>query len=454
MKKNICPLKKHFIIIFLLLFILDGCQFVNPLEPQDIKTSTQKNIDNNKTDKTDLFDIPSGYQLDKMIILSRHNIRSPLNNSELEQLTTHKLMKWSTEDGYLTSKGGINETLMGQFFREYAIKNKLLPKNSADNTNNIYIYANSRQRTIASAKYFSTGFLPMSNNDVIYKSKFDTMDPVFNPVLTKCSKKFDKQVQNEIANSSETKKIETYSLQIKESLSLLEKVLDYKNCDYAKKNHTQHLCMNDTKVKLQKGKEPSLEGDLSIANRAVNMLILQYYENTNSKAASLNNELSTLDWKKLGKIKDLYQKILFGSSHSIAINVANPLLKELKNEFYNSAHKFTYLCGHDSNIDSVLTALNALEYETTNSIAQKTPIGCKLVFEQLKNKKGKKYIKILLVYQDTNQLRSTEELNLENPPCVEQIYLENTKQNEDDLYSFDDIDKRIKKAIDEYNKLP
>ena len=45
-------------------------------------------------------------------------------------------------------------------------------------------YANAKQRTIATAQYFSSGFLPVADIDIITRQEYDKMDPVFTPQLT------------------------------------------------------------------------------------------------------------------------------------------------------------------------------------------------------------------------------------------------------------------------------
>ena len=49
----------------------------------------------------------------------------------------------------------------------------------------VLFYANSRQRTFATAKYFSAGFLPFANVEITHKFEEDKMDPVFTPQFTK-----------------------------------------------------------------------------------------------------------------------------------------------------------------------------------------------------------------------------------------------------------------------------
>ena len=57
--------------------------------------------------------------LDRVVILSRHNIRSPLSGSGslLGDITPHEWFQWTSNPSELSLRGAVLETLMGQYFR-------------------------------------------------------------------------------------------------------------------------------------------------------------------------------------------------------------------------------------------------------------------------------------------------------------------------------------------------
>ncbi len=73
----------------------------------------------------------NNYQLEEMVILSRHNIRSPLsgNGSVLETITPHKWFKWTSAASELSLRGGQLETMMGQYFRQWLVDEELMTAN-------------------------------------------------------------------------------------------------------------------------------------------------------------------------------------------------------------------------------------------------------------------------------------------------------------------------------------
>ena len=134
--------------------------------------------------------------------------------------------------------------------------------------------------------------------------------------------------------------------------------------------------------------------------------------------------------------------------------MAHPLLQEMSKELAVPGRKFTFLCGHDSNIASVLAAMEAEEYDLPRSIEKKTPIGSKLVVEKFAGKDGVEYAALSIVYQTTDQLRDRTALTLENPPMVYPVKLKGLKANKDGLYKLHDLQQRFHKAIGAYDELP
>ena len=105
---------------------------------------------------------PEGYQLQQVLIMSRHNLRAPLanNGSVLEQSTPQSWPEWDVPGGQLTTKGGVLEIYMGHYMREWLAQQGVVTSGACPTGNSVYAYANSLQRTVATAQYFITGAFP------------------------------------------------------------------------------------------------------------------------------------------------------------------------------------------------------------------------------------------------------------------------------------------------------
>ena len=394
------------------------------------------------------------YKLKEVVILSRHNIRSPLstNGSALSKMTPHEWTNWSSASSELTLRGGVLETEMGQFFRKWTIETGLFKDNYVPTIDEVNVYANSMQRCIATAQYFSGGFMPVANLRVNHRYVPSKMDPIFFPRLTKSTEAFRTEAMKQINAMGGKEGLVGINKSLEESYDLIAKVLDIKQSEYYKKGEIKDFVNNDTQITLELNQEPGMKGSLKNANSASDAFILQFYEEPDALKAAFGHKLTTEDWTKIAKVKDVYGDVLF-TAPIVAVNVAHPLLQYMYDELNDKDRKFTFLCGHDSNIASVDAALGVEEYSLPNSIEKKTPIGSKLVLEKWVDAAGKAYIAVNLVYQSTDQLKQMSLLDLQHAPQVFSLKLKGLNQNTDGLYTFEDVNARFLQAIRAYDDI-
>lgn len=394
------------------------------------------------------------YKLKEVVILSRHNIRSPLstNGSTLSKMTPHEWTSWSSAASELTLRGGVLETEMGQFFRKWTINEGLFKDNHVPTVDEVNVYANSMQRCIATAQYFSGGFMPVAGLKVNHRYVPSKMDPIFFPRLTKSTEAFRAEAMRQINLMGGKEGLVGINKGLKESYDIIAKVLDMKQSEYYKKGEVKDFTYNDTQITLNLNQEPGMKGSLKNANSASDAFILQYYEEPDAMKAGFGHKLSLDEWTKIAKVKDVYGDVLF-TAPIVAVNVAHPLLQYMYDELNADNRKFTFLCGHDSNIASVDAALGVEEYSLPNSIEKKTPIGSKLVFEKWVDANGKAYIAVNIVYQSTDQLKQMSLLDLAHAPQVFSLKLKGLAENADGLYTFDDVNGRFLQAIRAYDDI-
>ena len=387
------------------------------------------------------------YALDEMVILSRHNIRSPLSGpgSVLSRVTPHEWFQWTSDPGELSLRGGALEVEMGQFFREWLIGEGFFDRNAVPEEGTVRIYANSIQRTRATARAFAAGMFPMADIPVEQHAPLGIKDPVFNAQITKITDTFLAKAYAEIEAMGGT------DAPMKAKYALLEKVLDFK-AGPAARNDTTSFGQFPSTVRFEMNMEPLMSGGLKMACSASDALTLQYYEEPDDVKAGFGHKLTRQEWTDVSSVKDWYQDILF-SAPSVAVNVAHPMLQELLAELRKPGRKFAFICGHDSNIGSVLAALDVEPYNAVDAIETKTPIGGKILFQKYRGKDGKMYADIWLVYASVDQLRELSILSTENPPMALRLSLKGLVPNADGLYLLSDLERRFTDAIDTYDQL-
>jgi len=394
-------------------------------------------------------DFRAKYELKEVVIMSRHNIRSPLSSSgaAYQRVTPHKWFAWSSPSSQLSLRGGVLETEMGQFFRKWVVDEGLLPENYRPEGDEVLFCSNSRQRTFATAKYFSAGFLPFANVEIKHKYEEDKMDPVFTPQFTKMNDAYRQQVLTDIQAMHGGPQAWMESVQ--PTLTMMEEVIDMSQSPAALTGDTVHFWYDDTKFKIEKGSEPKMTGGYTLANSVADALVLQCYESESFSA--FGHQLTTEQWRSICGVKEVYDALLF-TTHSAAVNLSYPLVNRIKEELQLSDRKFVFLCGHDSNLASIGAALRMKFPETDHALELHTPIGSKLVFEKWSDG-SEEYVAVNLVYQSVTQMQGRTLLDLQTPPMVCSVTFEGLTANSDGLYRLSDVDSRFAEAMAEYDAI-
>jgi glucose-1-phosphatase len=393
-------------------------------------------------------DFRAKYQLKEVVVMSRHNIRSPLTSGGAAhtRVTPHQWFAWTSPSSQLSLRGGVLETEMGQFFRKWLVGEGLLPDNYRPEGSEVLFYANSRQRTFATAKYFSAGFLPFANVEIQHKYFEDKMDPVFTPKFTKMNAKYRQQILDEMQTIHGGPLAWMQSVQ--PTLTMMEDILDMAHSPAAK-NDTTHFRYDDTQFVLEKGDEPKMKGGYKLANSVADALVLQCYESESMTA--FGHQLTEKQWRDICAVKEVYDALLF-TTHSAAVNLAYPLVSRIREELHHIGRKFTFLCGHDSNLASIGAALRLRYPETEQAFELHTPIGSKLVFEKWSDG-TEEYVAINLVYQRVGQLQNRTLLSPDEPPMVKPVTIDGLTPNSDGLYRLSELDARMAEAMAEYDAI-
>lgn len=356
-------------------------------------------------------DAPAGYQLQQVLLMSRHNLRAPLanNGSVLEQSTAQSWPEWDVPGGQLTTKGGVLEVYMGHYLREWLAHQGLVKSGECPTPQSVYVYANSLQRTVATAQFFITGAFPGCDVPVHHQEKMGTMDPTFNPVITNGSAQFQQAAVQAMQVLRE-------HYQLDDSYKLLEQVTGFSDSPMCKEKQQCDLTAAKDKFSANATEEPGVSGPLKVGNSLVDAFTLQYYEGFPLDQVAWGQIKTAQQWRVLSQLKNGYQDTLF-TSPEVARNVAAPLVKYIQKALGNETKgpKITVLVGHDSNIASLLTALDFKPYQLDKQ-NERTPIGGKIMFQRWHDSNSnRELMKVEYVYQSSDQLRNGEVLSLQQP---------------------------------------
>jgi glucose-1-phosphatase len=340
----------------------------------------------------------------------------------------------------LTTKGGVLEVYMGHYFNAWLKQTGVLPQEGCPTAGSVYVYANSLQRTVATAQFFTNGAFPGCDISVHHQDKMGEMDPTFNPIITDNSDAFNQQALGAMNK-------ELASLKLDAAYKQLAKIIDYQDSSSCKTDKHCDLTKEASKMSAVPGKEPGVAGPLRVGNSLVDAFMLQYYEGFPMKDVAWGKITTPQQWKQLAQLKDGYQDSLF-TSPVVAQNVAKPLLTYINGALIGErkpdSPKVTVLVGHDSNIASLLSAMEFQPYQLPHQY-EKTPIGGKLVFQRWHDKKNDRdLLKIEYVYQSTDQLRNASPLTLKTPPQRVTLALKGCPVDKQGYCAWSDFEKTMK----------
>ncbi|KAI5640095.1 histidine phosphatase superfamily (branch 2) domain-containing protein [Phthorimaea operculella] len=377
-------------------------------------------------------DITAHKKLKQVVILSRHNVRTPLAKN-LGQITPKSWPNWKEKSGYLTQKGAMLEGFMGVYFAARLREQGLLT-NDCPTEQEMYIYANVKQRTRASAQAFVDKGFP-NCNITIHHNDSDKMDPIFNPVIHN-----DTEIFRQIALEEMHARLK--SLHLNSSYDDLGNILDFKESEMCMKQKVCDLNNDINKIiNVETGLKPNINGPLKIGNSAIDAFIMEYYEGMKNVAWGC---LTDSDWQRIMHISRGYHNVIFNTT-LIAKDISKPLLNYMSEIFLNNSYfpKVILLMGHDANIYTILKGMDFLPYllEDQHEI---TPVGGKIVFERWEDNNGKDYLKINYIYQSRSQMRNGEVLTLKRPPRSTLLKLKGCKTDEDGLCPWEDFIKLLK----------
>ena len=175
---------------------------------------------------------------------------------------------------------------MGQFFREWLVGEGFFAKNGVPEAGTVRFYANSIQRTRATARAFAAGMFPMADIDVEQHTPLGTMDPVFNPQITRVSEGFLAKAYAEIDAMGGP------DGPLKAKYAFLEKVLDIKSSPAARHDTTAFGAFPSA-VRFEVGKKPIMTGGLKMACSASDALTGSAFRTGNRESCPSGSSMDT-----------------------------------------------------------------------------------------------------------------------------------------------------------------
>ncbi|CNH64253.1 phosphoanhydride phosphorylase [Yersinia frederiksenii] len=406
---------------------------------------------------------PGGYTLERVVILSRHGVRSPTKQTQLmNDVTPDKWPQWPVKAGYLTPRGAQLVTLMGGFYGDYFRSQGLLPAGCpADGA--IYAQADVDQRTRLTGQAFLDGVAPGCGLKVHYQADLKKIDPLFHPVDAGVCKldsvQTHKAVEERLGGS-----LSTLSQRYAKPFAQMGEVLNFTASPYCKMlQQNEKTCDFATfaanKIEVNKaGTKVSLSGPLALSSTLGEIFLLQ---NSQAMPDVAWHRLSGAEnWVSLLSLHNV-QFDLMAKTPYIARSKGTPLLQQIDTALVlqrdaqgqtlplSPQTKVLFLGGHDTNIANIAGMLGAnwqLPQQPDN-----TPPGGGLVFELWQNPENhQRYVAVKMFYQTMDQLRNADKLDLKNNPAgIVPVAIEGCENSgENKLCQLETFQKKVAQVIE------
>jgi len=392
-----------------------------------------------------------------VVYISRHGVRSPTGKpAQYNTYSAAAWPEWDAPPGYLTAHGYHLMELFGSYDRLQLANEGLLSVTGCEDSSRVTFYADSDQRTRETGKAIAQGLFPGCNvpvkslsegmNDPLFHPRPSDFGPV-DPALATAA------IAGRIGNSPASI-TEAYRAQI----GAMDNILA--SCGVAPSAPQKRVSLFDVPASLAPGKGEhlaELRGPLNAASSLVENLLLEYTEGMSADHVGWG----CVTGANLRSLIDLHTAATDFTLRTPALariqasNLLDHLVRSLQQAAENKkiagapgkpTDRALFLIGHDTNLTSIAGLLGLTWI--ADGRRDDTPPGGALVFELWKDRSSGKYsVRTFFTVQTLEQMRSSTELNLSNPPQRVPLFLPGCSGS-DFFCSWPSFQKALRGSID------
>ena len=297
------------------------------------------------------------------------------------------------------------------------------------------------QRTVATARSFATGFMPEA--DVVVEhlpfggprdSRFALTVPHSDAVL---SNRIDHQLGETFGGGTGIDR------SLAASYELISRVIDYPSSPRGRRPDAVPFASTGVSYFdiIRPPHSIGLHGPIGEAYPVADSILLQQYEDP-SAAASFGHPLTWEEWRLIGKVKETYISMRYGTK-AMSAKLGKEFLPLLAKRLERGEPRLTFVGGHDTTLAQVGAQLDVEPYELPGAVEYRTPIGSKIVLGRWRCDDGTDRVSVDFVYQTTAQIRACQPADRAHPPSVVRLRLKGLTPDADGRYPLADVLPRL-----------
>ncbi|MCE4553459.1 histidine-type phosphatase [Roseateles cellulosilyticus] len=355
----------------------------------------------------------SPLQLERVVMLWRHGLRAPLpTEAAAEPRAGEAWPSWSTPASLLTPHGRAALALSGQYQRTMLQAADLLPAQGCPAPGQVFVWANTVDRTVASGEVLAGALTPGCATPVQHLP-MDQTDPLFNPIEAGAVD-FDAAEAVRVIDR-ETGGVQALVAPEGEAVRAMQRVL---GCDDRRPEARCTLQTGEAALRPgADGRGLAMRGPIDVASGTAQVLALQYAEGLPMTEVGWGRARMT-EIASVSRLHALLFEVYARPSY-MAQRIAGPLSARLLQLLLSAdAPAVSLLIGHDNNI-AALTALLGVGFQFPGYGRNDPPVGSVLLLERLRDPaSGRRYLRVRYEAQSLDQLRELAPLTQRSPPLT------------------------------------
>jgi 4-phytase / acid phosphatase len=359
-------------------------------------------------------------RLEYVVIVTRHGVRSPTwERTRLNEYSTAPWPEWPVPPGYLTPHGRAAVRLLGSYYRERFLRDRLFAGTGCADAKGVYIWADTDQRTLETGRALSESLLPGCDAPT-HSRPAGEKDPLFAGLS-----EYDPSLAAEAVRARLGTDVRKVVAEQKPATDTLQFVLDG---GQARANKLIGA-LGDVGVSL-KGATVELQGPFAVGSTLSEDLLLEYAEGLRG---------TDLGWGRLTKenlarvlgLHGVYTDLMRRTPYLARVRGSNLLFHILRSleqaasrtqmvgALGQPGDKLLVLSGHDTNLSN-LSGMLDLSWSLPGYQKDETPPGGALLFSLWKEG-DRTFVTTEYVAQSLDQMRALSPLAPGEPPLRQDV---------------------------------
>jgi 4-phytase/acid phosphatase len=365
-------------------------------------------------------------QLKFAVIVTRHGVRSPTWTAErLNQYSADPWPEWNVPPGNLTPRGRELMRLIGEFYRQYFVAEKLIGKSGCEDTRRTYFWADTDQRTMETGRALAEAILRACTAEV-HSMPAGKVDPLFDPIEAGFAKP-DPELARAAVAGRIGPELDAIVDANRAAFDILGRILNGTG--------KARLSVFEQPTSLNVGRNgATMNGPLSIASTFTENLLLEYANGMDGQQFGWGR-LSASDLQHIMTLHTAYADLMRRTTYLARARGSNLLFHVLRSieqavdgKSINGAiaplgNVLLVISGHDTNISNLSGTLG-LSWLVPTHQQDDVPPGAALIFSLWHEPNtNKHYVSVQFAAQTLAQMHEATPLSLGNPPAVADLFV-------------------------------